>query len=146
MVFEYFFWQIWQGNVVPSGTVFTCYLILTWLNNNDLEQFTAVRFASFLSGGFTTMAVINPPEKRLTKRTSVQFCNLKLCVCFLFLGMLKNKCSSNVVTTDDSKLRRLPEKKVENLKTNKWRKRKINSDHVYFWFNEQVFPCYFCDC
>ena len=24
-----------------------------------------VRFASFLSGGFTTMAVINPPEKKL---------------------------------------------------------------------------------
>ena len=24
-----------------------------------------MRFASFLSGGFTTMAVINPPEKKL---------------------------------------------------------------------------------
>jgi hypothetical protein len=33
-----------------------------------------VRFASFLSGGFTsTMAVINPPESKLAKRTSVQF-------------------------------------------------------------------------
>ena len=30
-------------------------------------------FASFLSGGFTTMAVINPPEKKLANRTSV--CN-----------------------------------------------------------------------
>ena len=32
----------------------------------------AVRFASFLFGGFTTMAVINPPERKRTKRTSVQ--------------------------------------------------------------------------
>jgi len=30
-----------------------------------------VRFASFLSGGSTTMAIINPSEKKLAKRTSV---------------------------------------------------------------------------
>jgi hypothetical protein len=30
-----------------------------------------VRFASFLSDGFTTMAVINPSESKLAKRTSV---------------------------------------------------------------------------
>ena len=28
-------------------------------------QCTEVRFDSFLSGGFTTMAVINPPERKL---------------------------------------------------------------------------------
>ena len=32
-----------------------------------------MRFASFLSGGFTTVAVINPPERKLAKRTSVQW-------------------------------------------------------------------------
>ena len=32
---------------------------------------TEVRFTSFLSGGFTTLAVINPPERKLAKRTSV---------------------------------------------------------------------------
>ena len=32
---------------------------------------TEVRFDSFLSGGFTTMAVINPPERKLAKGTSV---------------------------------------------------------------------------
>ena len=32
-----------------------------------------MRFASFLSGGFTTMAVINPPERKLAKRTSVDW-------------------------------------------------------------------------
>jgi hypothetical protein len=31
-----------------------------------------VRFATFLSGGFTTMAVINPLERKLAKLTSVQ--------------------------------------------------------------------------
>ena len=29
-----------------------------------------MRFASFLSGGFTTMAVINPPEKKMAKCTN----------------------------------------------------------------------------
>ena len=32
---------------------------------------TEVRFASFLSGGLATVAVMNPPEKKLEKRTCV---------------------------------------------------------------------------
>ena len=32
---------------------------------------TEVHFASFLSGGFITAIVVNPPERKLTKRTSV---------------------------------------------------------------------------
>ena len=36
-----------------------------------LPHFTDVRFASFLSGGFTTTAEINPPERKLAKRNSV---------------------------------------------------------------------------
>ena len=35
-------------------------------------QCTEVCFASFLSGGFTSLAVITPPERNLAKRTSVQ--------------------------------------------------------------------------
>ena len=31
-----------------------------------------MRFASFLSGEFVTVIVVNPPERRLAKRTSVQ--------------------------------------------------------------------------
>ena len=31
-----------------------------------------MRFASFLSGGFITAIVVNPPERKLAKRTSVQ--------------------------------------------------------------------------
>ena len=38
---------------------------------------TEVRFVSFLFGGFTTMAVINPPENKLAKRTSVRW--VKIC-------------------------------------------------------------------
>ena len=36
-------------------------------------RYTEVRFAILLSGGFTSMAVINPPESKLAKRTSVQW-------------------------------------------------------------------------
>jgi hypothetical protein len=35
-------------------------------------QCKEVRFASILSGGFTTMAVINSLEKKVGNRTSVQ--------------------------------------------------------------------------
>ena len=37
---------------------------------------TDVRFASFLSGGFITMAVINPPDWKLANRTSVHCANV----------------------------------------------------------------------
>ena len=37
------------------------------------NQFTEGGFASFLSGEFTNMAVINPPERKLAKRISLQF-------------------------------------------------------------------------
>ena len=33
----------------------------------------AVVFASFLSGGFITAIVVNPPERKLAKRISVQW-------------------------------------------------------------------------
>jgi hypothetical protein len=42
------------------------------IGKNKLLQCTEVRFASFLSGRFTSMEVINPPESKLAKRTSVQ--------------------------------------------------------------------------
>ena len=34
---------------------------------------TEVCFTRFFSNGFTTMAVINPPERKLAKRISVQW-------------------------------------------------------------------------
>ena len=39
-----------------------------------------MRFVSLLSGGFTTIAVINPPERKLAKRISVQ-CAKKFTQC-----------------------------------------------------------------
>ena len=36
-------------------------------------QCTKMRFASFFSGGFITAIVVNPPERKLEKRTSVQW-------------------------------------------------------------------------
>ena len=51
---------------------------LDFLDHNDFNwsiftRSAQVRFASFLSDGFTTMAVINPPEKKLAKCTSVEW-------------------------------------------------------------------------
>ena len=34
---------------------------------------TEMRFSSFLSGGFLTAIVVNPPERNLAKRTSVHW-------------------------------------------------------------------------
>ena len=50
----------------------TNFLNPTW-TGVFLGQSTEVRFASFLSGGFTTMAVINPPEMKLVKRIFVHW-------------------------------------------------------------------------
>ena len=41
--------------------------------NNQLHQCTEVRFASIFSGGFITAVVVNQPERKLAKRTSVQW-------------------------------------------------------------------------
>ena len=40
-------------------------------NIYEIGDRTKVSFASFLSGGFTIMTVINPPERKLAKRTYV---------------------------------------------------------------------------
>ena len=43
-----------------------------WKLSEKSGRCTEVCFASFLSNGFTTMAVINPPENKLAKRNSVR--------------------------------------------------------------------------
>ena len=43
-----------------------------------------VRFVSFLSGGFTTMAVVNPLENKLVNRTSVHCTKLNQVVILKF--------------------------------------------------------------
>ena len=44
---------------------------------------TEVRFARFLSGGFITAIVVNPPERKLAKRTSVHCLGMSYYVNFL---------------------------------------------------------------
>ena len=58
---------------------------------------TEVGFASFLSGEFTTMAVINPPERKLVKRISVQFLGWDIFLPFLTANRVKllPLCSDN---------------------------------------------------
>ena len=43
-----------------------------YLGYNQFPHYTA-QSTSLLSDGFITMAVINPPEKKLTKHTSMQW-------------------------------------------------------------------------
>ena len=45
------------------------------LNQNIKVVHTEVRFASFLSGGFITAIVVNQPERKLAKCTSVEWLN-----------------------------------------------------------------------
>ena len=58
------------------------------------DQCTKVRFVSFLSGEFTTMAVISPPERKLAKHTSVQWPRLHL-----GLDVLSNQKTFKMVVT-----------------------------------------------
>ena len=72
---------------------FLCYFLemrMQHSNSNALKwrkstvqctvQYTEVRFASFLSGGFITAIVLNPPESELAKRTSVQWFDCTECI------------------------------------------------------------------
>ena len=57
---------------------------------------TEVRSASFLSSGFTTMAVINQPERKLAKRTSVQWVIFQKEVPFIsFLVIRQSRTNKN---------------------------------------------------
>ena len=51
------------------------------MSANKGRQCTEVGFASFLSGGFTTMTVMNPPEKNLEKCILVQCIVVQLIEC-----------------------------------------------------------------
>ena len=47
-----------------------------------VDRSTEMRFASFFSGGFITTIVVNQPERKLAKRTSVRStaCNFMVCI------------------------------------------------------------------
>ena len=60
---------------------------LSLQNMLHIAQCTEVHFAIFLSRGFTTTAVINLLERKLAKRTSVQWSNFDPTGVVLFLQM-----------------------------------------------------------
>ena len=67
---------------------FECLKLAPFKNSKQSpDRCTDVRFASFLSGGFTTMAAINPPEKKLAKRTSVRWVDSPSHPTLDFLGL-----------------------------------------------------------
>ena len=67
---------------IPLPPYFIDTYLLTWAIQKvgrltyfkKISQCTEMRLVSFLFGGSTTMAVINPTERKLAKRTSVQWC------------------------------------------------------------------------
>ena len=66
-----------NSSIIYSGirSDFVGILLEKQLNSaqSSNAHFTEVRFASFISGGFTIIAVINPPERKLAKHTSVHW-------------------------------------------------------------------------
>jgi hypothetical protein len=61
---------------------------------------TEVRFASFVSGGFITVIVVNPPERKLVKRTSVHcIVSLSTILSVLALVWSTNWCIKHLPTT-----------------------------------------------
>ena len=56
------------------------------------SQCTEVRFSSFFSGGIIPVIVVNPPERKLAKRTSVQ------CLKILWKQHMSNSLSEMVWT------------------------------------------------
>ena len=67
------------------------------------HQCTEMRFASFLSGGFTAMIVINPPERKLAKRISVQWMKCTLEHKNWFKNFLVNMSPRVVYCLENSK-------------------------------------------
>ena len=76
--------QPWQVHDTTLATIITSLFTILFTNGSqtnvdiaaqklkvNLAYCREVRFASFLSGGCTTMSVINAPERKLAKFTSV---------------------------------------------------------------------------
>ena len=76
---QYFHWrtsnktQLFYTNYLTKYLCFLKYNFWDELHLFPRPHCTEVRFASFFSSGFITAIVGNPPERRLAKRTSVQW-------------------------------------------------------------------------
>ena len=63
--------QIWKQDTFELESVQDLNFWLGIQTKKNTDHCIEVSFTSFLSSGFNTMAVINPPERKLAKRTSV---------------------------------------------------------------------------
>ena len=95
--------QLGQISFGAFGKVVLVLRKVAWADSSVgfvITQCTEVRFASFFSGGFTTMAVMNPPEKKLEKRTSVQWsahATLRITRTTLAFGLFSADSAPNLV-------------------------------------------------
>ena len=68
-------WEYVQIRVSSVNKLYVLYkmlfLVTTYLH--FINHCTEVRFASLFPSGFNTVIVVNPPERKLAKRTSVQW-------------------------------------------------------------------------
>ena len=62
-------WYLAQGQILASSTV--SFASVAFVFTHSTNHSTEVRYVSFLSGGFITAIVVNPPERKLENRTSV---------------------------------------------------------------------------
>jgi len=65
-----FQWHFFFGCWINKPLIY--FLVVAFFLYVDFIQCTELRFARFFSGGFITAIVINPPKRKLAKRTSVQ--------------------------------------------------------------------------
>ena len=84
-----------------TGTIPICFISIFWQILKKIQrsgserilintqQCTEVRFTSFLSGGFTTMAVINPTGRKLAKSTSVHCATIRPCHRYLCAALFQ---------------------------------------------------------
>ena len=63
--------------VLRNRIFLSFYQILDTVKSRAVDC-TEVCFASFLSGGFITAIVVNPPERKLAKRTSVDWSTIQV--------------------------------------------------------------------
>ena len=77
---------LWQKSTAKIDSFHTSMFIIFLVRR---LQCTEVRFASFLSGGFITVIVVNSPEKKLEKRNSVKCTKALILYCFTHGNMGK---------------------------------------------------------
>ena len=82
-----------KKNLLYRTLIFVKQKILSFEAVRAHNHCTEVRFANFLSGGFTIMAVIDPPEKKLAKHTSVH------CDSMAMVNLNKSKETTPMITT-----------------------------------------------